>query len=203
MTEITSQQAVARMQRDYEAALPRIFRHARVKLRTIRDPGGRDDAMQDVVGIGWQHFLHCVREGKDPNQFISTIAEFAVRQVKSGRHVTSQDRANDVLSPSAQRRRSFTVQSLPDYMETGEDGNTTIDALADARQASPADQAAFRIDTGEWLASLGEKRRIVEEMAAGEGTTDIAERFGKSQGRISQIRGEAAESYRRFHGQSR
>jgi DNA-directed RNA polymerase specialized sigma24 family protein len=201
--DMTSQAAVARMQRDYEAALPRILRHARVKLRSIRDPGGKDDALQDVVGIGWQHFLHCVEAGKDPNQFISTIAEYAVRQVKSGRHVTSQDRANDVLSPSAQRRRSFTVQALPDRMDTGEDDNRTIDALADTRQASPADQAAFRIDVSDWLDSLGAKRAIVEEMAAGEGTMDLAERFKKSPGRVSQIRTEAAESYRKFHGEGR
>jgi hypothetical protein len=191
------------MQRDYEAALPRILRHARVKLRAMRDPGTRDDALQDVVGLGWQHYIRCVEAGKDPNQFISAIADFAVRQVKSFRHLTSQDRPNDVLSPRAQRRRGFAVQSFPDSMDSGRDDNAFIDALADTRQSSPADQAAFRSDTREWLESLGDKGRIVEEMALGEFTKDLARRFNKSEGRISQIRGEAAESYRKFQGEDR
>ena len=34
-------------------------------------------------------------------------------------------------------------------------------------------------------------------------TKDLARRFEKSEGGISQIRGEAAESYRKFHGEDR
>jgi DNA-directed RNA polymerase sigma subunit (sigma70/sigma32) len=88
-------------------------------------------------------------------------------------------------------------------MDSGRDDNASIDALADTRQSSPADQAAFRSDTREWLESLGDKGRIVEEMALGESTKDLARRYKKSEGRISQIRGEAAESYRKFHGEGR
>lgn len=192
-------QVVAAMQKGYEAALPRILRHARVKLADIRDPGRRDDALQDAIGIGWQHYVHCVEQGKDPDSFISVIAEYAVRQVRDGRHVTSQDSARDVMSRRAQRRRGFSVQAFPEHADTGADDNEAIDALADNRQASPADQAAFRIDVKEWLESLGAKRQIVQDMMADEDTKDLAQRYGKSQGRISQIRAEACRSWREFH----
>ena len=64
-----------------------------------------------------------------------------------------------------------------------------------------ADQAAFRIDFNDWLRKLSRRdRRIIARLARGERACAVAERFGLSQGRISQIRRAFAENWNRFLG---
>src|SRR6476659_8222214 len=115
-------------QDSFEAALPRLRTHAFVHSRHIKDPGRRDDFIANALGRGWMHWVQCIRDGKDPTQFVSAIAEYAVRATRSHRRVDRQESPNDALSPRAQRMRGFTVQTLPD-VESGVDDNKTIDAL--------------------------------------------------------------------------
>jgi hypothetical protein len=80
-------------------------------------------------------------------------------------------------------------------------GNVFDEALIDNTQTSPAEQAVFRLDFPAWLASLGERnRRIVEDMALGHRTQDLAARHGTSAGRISQLRRELLHDWQRFQG---
>ena len=60
------------------------------------------------------------------------------------------------MSPRAQQRKHFAVQSLPDQ-DSGSDDNSTIEALRDNTKSPPDEQAAFRIDFPAWLARLGEQ----------------------------------------------
>jgi hypothetical protein len=57
---------------------------------------------------------------------------------------------------------------------------------------SPVDeQVCFRLDFPRWLVRLGERRRrIAQDMALGHRTADLAQAYGVSQGRISQLRRE-------------
>ena len=64
-----------------------------------------------------------------------------------------------------------------------------------------ADQAAFRIDYPEWLARLNHRdRRLAEFLVMGNTTGEAAQRFGLSDGRISQIRKELCNNWTNFHG---
>jgi len=206
--DLSDPQTLARVQQEYLDALPRIHEHAQINFRYIRDPGRRDDAIQDVIGIGWKHWLAAIRHGKDPKEFVSAVADFAVRQVRSGRKLTGQERAKDVMSPVAQRRKNFTVKSLPSSLARPYDeicsnphGQEKMDVveerLTDNTITPPPDQAAFREYWRLFLERLGDKKReIVVDMAGGEGTNELAAKHKVSAGRISQVRREAAELWR-------
>ncbi len=69
------------------------------------------------------------------------------------------------------------------------------------KRAGPADIARVRIDFADWLGSLKRRdRRVAEFLANGETTTAAAKKFKVSAGRISQLRKELGENWRRFIG---
>jgi hypothetical protein len=201
---ITSEQ-LAQAQQDYVAALPRIVEHARVHFGHLKDPGTRDDRIASVVGIGWKHWLYAIRAGRDPNTFVSAIADYSVRHVRAGRRVDRMERPRDVFSPRAQRQHNFTTQTLPQQGETGLDDNATVDALRDTTFTPPGDQAGIGwLDFPAWLAQMSERDRgIVQALAREEGTGDVAKRFGVTPGAISQKRRTYHKDWQRMHGEDR
>jgi hypothetical protein len=73
--------------------------------------------------------------------------------------------------------------------------------LADNTVTPPPDQAAFRIDFGAWLKTLTPReRRIIRAMAMSERTKDLSRRFELTPGRISQMRRDFRDDWRRFVG---
>ena len=65
------------------------------------------------------------------------------------------------------------------------------------------DQVAFRADFPAWLATRSQRdRRVVQDLMVGERTTDVADRHGLSQPRVSQLRREFREDWRAFHGEA-
>ena len=180
------------------AILPRIETHARIFFRHLRCPGRKDDAIQETIAIAYKWFVRAVKQGKNVDEFVMALATFAVRHVNKGRRLCGQLKAKDVLSTRAQRLKSFTVQSFPNY-DTGTEGNTVIDALRDNTKTPPDEQAAFRLDFRAWLARLGERnRRIAQDLVLGERTKDLADKYGTSQARISQLRREFKSDWQRF-----
>jgi hypothetical protein len=74
--------------------------------------------------------------------------------------------------------------------------------LIGARQSTPVDLAAFRIDFSDWLGRLSRRgRQIALSLAAGERTSVVAKENGLSPARISQIRQELAVAWRTFQGE--
>ena len=66
-------------------------------------------------------------------------------------------------------------------------------------QSPVVEQVAFRLDFPSWLASLSERdQRIVRMMLLGHTTTWLSRRFQLSAGRISQLRRQLMEDWRRF-----
>src|SRR5450755_1635642 len=129
-------EALAKAQADYAAALGRIRAHAEIQFRGIKDPGRHDDAIANVVGIGWKHWLSALRHGKDPNQFVSVIADKAVRQVRAGRRVDRQERKKDVLSNLP--GKGFFVERLAGSVAPGQEPmDAVVDRLADNTRTTP------------------------------------------------------------------
>jgi hypothetical protein len=178
--------------------LPRARRHAQVYFRHLKCRHRLADAIQETVAVCWKWYLKLTEQGKDVSGFVTTLASYAARHVRSGRKLCGQEKAKDAMSPRAQQRKGFTVQSLPAY-ETGTEDNATIDALKDNTKTPPPDAAAFRIDYPAWLSRLGERnRRIAGDMALGERTKDLATKYGTTQGRVSQLRREFLDDWTRF-----
>ena len=180
--------------------LPRIERHGAVYFRHVGNAGLKEEFIAEMVALAWKWCVRLAQKGKDVTRFPSAIATYAARAVKSGRRVCGQEKANDVLSPLAQRHRGFAVGRLPDFGALCDD--QLHDALRDNTQSPPPDAAAFRCDFPLWLGARTERDRAMAlDLMAGERTMDLARRFGLSPGRVSQMRRELHDDWRRFHGE--
>jgi hypothetical protein len=201
------------LQAHFLQILPRIETHAQIRFAFLRCPGKRDDAIAEVVAVAWKWYLRLVEQGKDINDFVMVLADYAVRHVRSGRRLCGQEKAKDVLSPRAQRLKGFTVERLPssilrshNALYSDPHSQDLIDAfeerLKDNTQSPIPYQAAFRIDFPCWLSQLGQRNReIAEDMAKDYGTSELSQKHNISPGRISQLRRELHADYLRFQGE--
>jgi hypothetical protein len=190
--------------------LPYVERHARVVFRHFRCPDRKEDAVCECVAVAWRWFLRLVKQGKDPAEFPSALATFAARAVRCGRRLARMERPRDVLSPRAQQEHGFSVESLPlstrnthENLYSVPHGQQRQDAfeerLRDNTITPVPDQVSFRLDFPAWLKTRSERdRRVVQDLMAGERTQDVAARHGLTAGRISQLRREFLEDWRRF-----
>jgi hypothetical protein len=167
--------------------LPRVEAHGRVYFRHVKDPERKEELLAELHGLAWLWFVPLVHRGKDVLQFVSALATYAARAVRSGQRVVGHQKAKDVLSPVAQRKHGFAVERLPDFSTLG---GSPIEEALHANTVSPVpDQVAFRLDFPAWLATLSQRNRaLAEDMALGEKTQELAEKYRVSEGRISQMR---------------
>jgi hypothetical protein len=184
------------------AVLPAIERHGRVYFRHIRCAHQLQDALAEMIALAWRWFVRLVEQGKDVLAFRTVLAAYCARHVRSGRKLCGQEASKDALSPLAQTRRGFLVQTLP-AQDSGTAENPALDALIDNTQTPVPDQVSFRLDFPAWLATLGARdRRIALEIMQGEPTMELAPRHGLSPARISQLRRELCASWRRYTGET-
>lgn len=177
--------------------LPRVVLHARIFFRGERCPGKRDDRIAEATAIAWKWYRVLVKRGKDPAQFPARFATLAALAVKNGRKVSGMEKAKDVLNSRAQVKHAFTVGSMP--MASTLTANPFAEALTDNTQTEIPEQVAFRLDFPAWLGTRTHRdRRIIEGMGKGERTSDLADRFGLSEARVSQMRCEFKEDWLRF-----
>ena len=81
-------------------------------------------------------------------------------------------------------------------------GRPTLLNCEDHRTPLP-DAVAFRIDFSEWCDRFNDrKRKVLLALAEGSAGSEVAERFGLSPGRISQLRREYESSWQRMQGQA-
>jgi hypothetical protein len=201
------------LQQHFLAILPRIQTHAQIQFRFLKCPGKRADAIAEVIALAWKWFLRLVEQGKDIDEFVSVLADFAVRHVRAGRRLCGQQKSKDALSPVAYRR-GIRVEALPCCtrrcradLYSDPHGQDHLDAfeerLRDNTRSPVPDQAAFRIDYPAWLLRLGQRQReIAQDLAQDHSTGELAHRHKLSPGRISQMRRELHLDWQRFHGET-
>jgi hypothetical protein len=180
--------------------LPAVQTHARIKFRKLR-PEQREEAVQETIAAACMHYQLAAAQGKLHAVHPCTLADFAVRHVRTGRHVGGcHDRINDVLSPTCHRLRAIKVCGYPAHSFDGTDG-WRQQALAD-RKMGVADLAVFRIDFAQWLKTLAHRdRRIIAALVAGHSGLWVADRFGVTPGRITQLRHRYQHLWLVFHGE--
>lgn len=153
--------------------LPALRRYFAIHFATHPD---REAMIADAISEAWLALL------AKPDAPPSSIAWFAARRVKVGRQF--QESTRSLTGPNP-RRRCKPIRDAADVAALFRDG------------ANPARIVALRLDFREWFGRLSpRKQRIVNALAMGESTTEVAERFGLSLGRVSQIRGECYENFR-------
>jgi hypothetical protein len=162
------------------------------------------------VALCWKWFCNLARRGKDARTFISTLATYAVRAVRSGRRLCGQLKAKDVLSERAQHKHGFGVESLPissrqsferRHAEVG--GQREVDVfeerLHDNTQTPVPDQVAFRCDFPTWVRTRTRRdRRLIRDMASNERTLALAKKYQLSPARVSQLRREFHDDWEQF-----
>jgi hypothetical protein len=186
-------------QSGFLAVLPAIETHARIRFRHLRTER-REEAVQETVARACVSYQRLVCEGKQQALRVSTLAEFAVRRVGSGRRVGSRQNSQDVLGRSPRHQRSFQVHSLTQSPPEGEQWQ---DTLIECRRMLPADMAALRIDLKQWLLRFPQRdQRIIGALADGEATAEVAGRFGLTAGRVSQLRRRYEKDWRVFQGEA-
>jgi hypothetical protein len=203
--------ADSNLQTRFLSVLSRIEDHARFYFRAVKCVVRKADCIAETIGVAWKWFCRLAAKGKDATKFASALASLAARAVRNGRRVGAGERANDVMSPVAQRRHGFVVVSLPAVRQSQETlygtprGQQMQDAmeerLTDNTMTPVPDQAAFRLDFRAWCKTLTARdRRIIQAMSRDERTKELSRKFHVSPGRISQMRREFRDDWVRFVG---
>lgn len=176
--------------------LPQIQRFASYYFR--KEPrAAREDLIAEVVASAYLNFARLVERNKLDVAYPTPLARFAVKQIRAGRRVGNRSDIRDLLSSRAQRAGTI-VGGLLELDERGR----WQELLVEDRKTRPADIAACRIDFRNWLATLNVRdQKVAEALAAGSSTGEVAERFGISPGRVSQLRRELHEGWCEFHGE--
>jgi hypothetical protein len=183
----------------FVAAMPKILNVATYRFRHLPCSDTREDRVCETVALCWVWFVRLVQKGRNPDTFISALAGYGAKAVQSGRHACGMERAKDVLSRRCQRRRGFSVSTLPG--EGAAEQPEIDDALHDNTQTPVPDQVQFRCDFPAWKNRFPvKKRQLIDQMALGHRTKDLAVAFRVTEGRISQLRKDFAEDYLLFCG---
>src|SRR5688572_4344258 len=96
-------ETLQRLHTGFEAAMPRIIRHAQVAFRNYKEEK-REDATEEALAICWKWYRELSLAGREPDSFISSLATFACKQVRDGRTLCGQQKIKDVMSPRAQKK---------------------------------------------------------------------------------------------------
>ncbi len=187
---------VPRWHAAFLAMVPVITRYARTAFGHL-DPDAREDLVQECIANCVVAFARLVERGKQSIAYPTVLAGFAVRQIRDGRRVGKKQNVRDVYDIHAQVKGGHQLQHIGSPRDQRHGG--WREQLVENSRTPVAEQAAFRIDFPSWLGTLSVRdHRIVDDLAAGERTGDVARRSGVSAGRVSQLRGQLKESWEAF-----
>ena len=114
-------------------------------------------------------------------------------------------RAKDPLSPICRLRHGVEIVSHDRHqvhasLRDGTDGWRQV-VIAD-RKANIPDLAAFKIDFSRWLQLLTRRdRSVISALIAGDRPSAVADRFGITRGRVSQLRQRYELKWQKFQGE--
>jgi hypothetical protein len=179
------------------AMLPQIRRQASAAFRGQRSEA-REELIQEVVANSYRAWVLLVRRGRESVVYPTPLAQFAIRQVRDGRRVGGRLNGQDILSPAASRLHGFTVQR---FDQKDRQSGIWNEQLVEDRRAGPAQTAAARLDLAAWLRTLSKRnRQIAKALSVGETTAAVAQKFGLSAGRVSQLRVWLCQHWEQFQG---
>jgi hypothetical protein len=183
------------LRRSFLKCLPKIMRVADYAFRHHRSVE-REEHVAETVAWTWTLFVQAGRRGKDPSEFPTALAKFAVKHVRSGRCLGQPKNSKELYAACtpSERRCLVSLDEVEPQSRT-----PWKEIIVESRAFSPADAAALRIDVDSWMNSLPRRdRRIAEKLARGERTGCVARAFRISPARISQLRDEFRRSWERF-----
>ena len=180
------------------AMLPQIRRQALTAFRNQRFEV-REELIQEVIANAYRAWVLLVRRGKESVIYPTPLAQYAIRQVRGGRQVGGRLNLQDILSPQARRHYGITIERI--NRRDPQDG-VWAEMLVEDPKAGPAETAAARLDLSAWLRTLSTRnRQIATALSVGETTNAVAQQFGLTAGRVSQLRAWLHEHWELFQGE--
>jgi hypothetical protein len=181
-TESQWQTAFVDMVPEIQQRLRRAFRHL--------GADSREDAIEEGVVHSLLSYSRLHGQGRADQASPSTLAWYAVLQVKRGRPAGNRMNSKEPLSRYAQ---------LGNGIQIDQTQSEWIDTLVEDKRATVADQVAAKLDVGAWFATLTRQmRQIAKDLAFGCSTSEVARKHGVTSGRISQLRRSLEESWSAF-----
>ena len=178
--------------------LPSIRRQALFAFRKAL-PEAREELIAEVVAKAYRAFCRLVERGKEDVAFATPLAQYSIRQVRSGRLLGGRERPRDVMSARHQQR-GFEIDRLG---HGDREESQWEEIVVEDHRAGPAEIAACRIDFASWLRLLPTRlRKIALTLAKGETTSEAAKKFGVTPARVSQLRLWLKESWEQFQGEA-
>ena len=179
-------------QENFVAMLPEIQRWLRIAFRHL-DHEAREDAIEEGVVHSLLSYSRLHSQGREGRVSASSLAWYAVLQVKRGRPAVGRMNGKEPLSRYAQVGSGNRFER-----RNGE----WIDKLAADKRASIPDQVAAKMDVGAWFATLTKRMKgIAKDLAMGCSTSEVAKKYGVTPGRVSQMRRMLEESWGEFQGE--
>jgi hypothetical protein len=187
-----------RWHRQFLRLLPQIIIRAKIAFRHLK-PEARAEMVQEVVCNALQAFARLVQLKRTSIAYAAPLATFGIKQARDGRKLAGHLNCLDVSSEYCQRLKNIIVDRLD--RRDKDDDRQWCEVLVEDRHADAATIVQTKLDFSDWLASLNRRdRRAAEFLAQGESTRSAARKFKVSDCRISQLRKELAENWRRFIG---
>ncbi|MDZ4800964.1 MAG: hypothetical protein SGI92_22625 [Bryobacteraceae bacterium] len=136
--------------------------------------------------------------GRIDEAFATPLARYAIRRVGCGLQPGLKQNQFDLGSRRCTYLHGVTIERLHWRERDDNDWNELV--VEDRHHGSPAETACLRIDIESWLRTLSiRERAIAWLLALGERTSDVAQQFNLSKGRVAQLRKQLAQSWRDFH----
>lgn len=179
--------------------LPAIRKFAQIAYGRL-DPESKAEAVQNAICIACSAVARLAELGKLDLCYPSVLGRYAVAQTRDGRMLGRSLNCRDVSSRYCQRAKNVVVERLDKF---NDEEKCWEEVLVPDNTCTPAELAASRIDFPAWLKSLKPRdRKIARFLSLGHRTRDAARKFDVSQGRISQLRRELAQSWNKFTGEN-
>jgi hypothetical protein len=156
--------------------LPSLQKMAKIQFRNLR-PEAKQESISNALGLAWKFFHRLAAQGRaQEDGILASCMRFAIKQTREGRTPQGCPRVKDVLA-----RRWVGPTRLDDFdLEQFVSRNTPIPA-----------QVSFRVDVPAFMDTLNNRqRKMAVDLAEGMSTTEAAEKYDLSMGRISQFRRE-------------
>ncbi|MAT69433.1 MAG: hypothetical protein CMJ58_07890 [Planctomycetaceae bacterium] len=182
-----------RWQAGFLELLPEIQRRVETKLFSVA-LSERDEARQAILVFAMIAYASLAARGRTALAYPGPLVAYGLQQYQAGRLTGGRMNSLDVGSTRWRRVTGRLTETL------GKLGETV--AIRDLRSATPAEQAALRLDFAAWLQTLTDRdRRAVNDLARGEETRAVARRLGVTAGRVSQLRRELHRSWMKFRNE--
>jgi hypothetical protein len=158
------------------------------------DPEACEDAIEEGIVHSLLAYIRLHEQGRTEVATASSLAWYSSRQVKRGRPAAGRMNGKEPLSRYGQLGNGIRVDPTQGQW---------IETLVEDKRASVADQVAAKMDVGAWFATLTQKmRQIAKDLAFGCSTSEVANKYGVTPGRISQLRRTLEESWVAFQGEA-